>query len=87
MSQRGYTPLDTPFVPQQKQQVVLWVTQRQMSYSKVGTLFFNGSKFVFWADQNRLLSSRWSISYFLEIVIECLFNEFMRVVLCSMRYS
>ena len=52
MSQRGYTPLDTPVCFRQKQQVVLWVTQRQVSYSKVRTLFFTGSKFVFWADQN-----------------------------------
>ena len=87
MSQRGYPPLDTPVCFQQKQQVVLWVIQRLVSYFKVGTLFFNGSKFVFWADQNRLLSSRWSIPYFLEIVIECLFGEFLRIVLCSMRYS
>ena len=34
-----------------------------------------------------LRSFRWSISYFLEIVIECMFDEFMRIVLCSMRYS
>lgn len=54
MNQRGYTPLDTPVCLQKKQQIVLWVTQRQMRYSKVGTLFFNGSKFVFWADQKPL---------------------------------
>ncbi len=54
MSQRGYTPLDIPFASSKKQQVVFRVTQRQMSYSKVGTLFFNGSKFVFWTDQNVL---------------------------------
>jgi len=60
MSQQGYTYLDTPICFQQKQQVVLWVTQRLMSYSKVGTLFFNGSKFVFGSAQNRLQYSRWS---------------------------
>ena len=53
MSQRDCTPLDTPFASiKKKQQVVLWVTQRQMSYSKVGTLFFNGSKFVSRAYRN-----------------------------------
>lgn|GEM_PF-4663588 len=66
MSQRGYTPLDTPVCFQQKQQVVLWVTQRLVSYFKVGSLFFNGSKFVFWADLNcLLLPSRWLyVSFF-----------------------
>lgn len=53
MSRWGYIPLNTFVCFQWKQQVVLWVTQRFMSYSKVGTLFFNGSKFVFGAYQNQ----------------------------------
>lgn len=76
MSQWGYTPLDTPVCFQRKQQAVLWVTQRFMSYSKVGTLFLNGSKFVFWAYQNHLPLSRWSLQ-----------NESNRFLYCQFDFS
>lgn len=50
----GVAPLWTPRLFQKQQQAVLWVAQRLMSYSKVGALFFYGSKFVFQAYQNWL---------------------------------
>lgn len=56
--QAGLHPSGHPVCFRQKQQVVLWVTQRQISYSTVGTLFFTGSKFVFWYAQNRLAISQ-----------------------------
>ena len=64
MSQRGYTPLDTPFTSVGSSRPLdtpftsvgssrlSFGAFKGLGYSKVEPLFFYGSKFVFWADQN-----------------------------------
>ena len=51
MNQRGYTPLDTPFTSVGSSRLSFGAF-KGLGYSKVEPLFFYGSKFVFWADQN-----------------------------------